>query len=125
MSRHFRSIRDDISQGDRDPRWRYCIAVDQQCLESVISGANSKFAALNDYGYVYLVDSTWGEEPEGEERELNDEDDEEPPIEGCVEEDIGVIKLDTRVVGPRWFLLMWGIGWEDQYKRIPERVDLT
>lgn len=56
-----------------------------------------------DAGYVYLIDGSFGEE--GDVRHLNDEDDDEPPIEGCTSEDVGAIMLDARAAGPRWFTL--------------------
>lgn len=103
----------------------YCLAVDQASLESVLRGASAEYYGLDDFGYVYIIDASWGEEEKIEDRDLNGENDDEPPIEGCTNEDVGVAMLDAYALGPRWFNLMWDGSWSDEYKRMPERMNLT
>ncbi|KAL9623269.1 MAG: hypothetical protein Q9160_002376 [Pyrenula sp. 1 TL-2023] len=105
---------------DTSPRYEQCIMVDQECVESVLDGAqpSDENSLIKDHGYVYLIDARW--KPD------EDDDDVYSPIDGCTLTDVGWQKVAAGFVAPRAFNLMGegGWGWDTYYVRPPGVFDL-
>lgn len=102
----------DLEQGEgigpgQSQRYRYCIQVDDQALESVIEDEND--------GYVYLIQKDW---------ELYTADAREPaedPIEDCTLHDIGWMMVDYQDVMVGMYDLLRGLNdWYLEYRRPPK-----
>jgi len=112
-------------------RYRFCIQVDEASLQSVILEEGE--------GWVKLIKGDWESreatrqqqqqretgpkviaEDEGE--FTNDEDDEEyPAIEGCIEEDVGWMKVQLKSVMPDFYVnLRDPNAWHTEYRRPPD-----
>lgn len=94
-------------------RYRYCIQVTQQALESVLADDRKKM------GYVHIILADWEEYSPYENGERFEE--EEEAIEGCTLEDVGWIKVPFNSLMPViWGYLRSDCAWEIEYRRPPE-----
>ncbi|KAF4549720.1 Hypothetical protein D9617_20g027760 [Elsinoe fawcettii] len=83
---HFRELRDKIStKAPGDPRYQYCLFVDQDCLRSVLDAINKPRTVFdNNKGHVILVNGDWTASVTSSVVNNNDE----RPIEGCSLKDV-------------------------------------
>jgi len=99
-------------------RYRYCIQVDQVCLNSVINDAPAppEFDHTSK-GFVNLVWRDW--QPS---RRPIMEDDFYEPVEGCREEFVGWMRVDYQnvMVGMYMLLRDESADWYREYQRPPE-----
>lgn len=91
-------------------RYRYCIQVDNEALESVILYD----PATSPPGYVNLLWKDW--EPTPDPREPVEE-----PTEGCTQIDVGWMMVDYKDVMVAMYRLLrdWN-DWDLEYRRHPE-----
>ncbi|KAF7171146.1 hypothetical protein CNMCM5623_003575 [Aspergillus felis] len=106
-------------------RYRYCIQVDEEALESVVHRAPAPWGEIrvNNVGYINLISKEW--EPydpvEYEDQEEVVEEPPEEPIEGCTLHDVGWMKvLYDRVMVSKYNYLRNGMAWEYEYRRPPQ-----
>jgi hypothetical protein len=90
-------------------RYRYCIQVDDEALESVLSD--------EEYGVVNLIWKDWV--PTSDPREPVEE-----PVEDCTQVDVGWMMVDFSfvMVGMYYYLRDWN-AWYIEYRRPPEVAD--
>ncbi|KAF4216900.1 hypothetical protein CNMCM8980_007950 [Aspergillus fumigatiaffinis] len=103
-------------------RYRYCIQVTDECLNSIIRKAPPPDElTINKEGFVNIIDASW--EPysqwDGDERI---EDDEEP-LEGCTLLDVGWMRVNyDRVMTGSYYYLRNSHAWDYEYRRPPQIV---
>lgn len=104
-------------------RYRYCIQVDEEALQSVLDGPGPSPLHRPSDGYVNLIWKDWTpREPEAEEDEEEDDND---SIEGCTEHDVGWMMVGYQNVMLNFYYQLRGMGtdnWEQEYRRPPEVV---
>jgi hypothetical protein len=96
-------------------RYRYCIQVDAEALESVIHDAPAPpLPDATTDGFVNLIWRDW--EPTSDPREPVEE-----PIEGCTQEDVGwmMVAYADVMVSMYYYLRDWN-DWYVEYRRPPE-----
>lgn len=102
----------------RAGRYQFFVMVDQEALESVLSGPDDD----KDTGFVLLVQAGW--EPEeldkDELRERNGAEPEEEPLEGCTEHDVGWMNVRYRDVEVSFVHVTDSNHWNMYYSRPPE-----
>lgn len=97
----------------RSQRYRYCIQVTQEALESVFADDSVKM------GFMHIILANWEEYSPYEDGERFEE--EEEAIEGCTLEDVGWIKVPFRTLMTSvWNYLRPQWAWEVEYRRPPE-----
>jgi hypothetical protein len=112
-----------------NPRYTYFIDVDEGALKSVVYDAlQPPEKDFDGVGYVNFVDGRWkplseltsniGQVDEGE-------DEVHEAIEGCTEENVGWMKITSRMVGADFYEAMMGYSdlWYLKYQRPPETVN--
>lgn len=108
------------------PRYTYFIDVDEGSLKSVVYDTPQPSERdLWGMGYVNFVDADW--KPLSElTSSVGDvgagDDDVHEPIEGCTEENVGWMKIDSHMVGAGFYQAMMGYPdvWYAMYQRPPE-----
>ena len=110
-------------------RYRYCVQVDEEALESVIGSPVSTSAT--DEGHVNLIWRDWETGPiivrgaDGKvirvvERE-EEEDEDEDEVEGCKLHDVGWMMVGMRHVGLGMYCYLRDLSaWYTEYRRPPE-----
>lgn len=99
-------------------RYRYCVQVDQLCLNSVIKDAPAPPASdFTSNGFVNLIWRDW--QPS---RRPNLEEDVYEPIEGCRQEFVGWVEVAYQRVMVEMYMLLRdeGASWYREYRRPPE-----
>ncbi|KAL4903352.1 hypothetical protein BDW74DRAFT_168904 [Aspergillus multicolor] len=118
-----------LAQNAKSPRYNFCIMVDEEALQSVLSTSApdnpTGHAEINKTAYVKLVNRKWpgylAEYVDEELAEIPDEDDHQEPIEGCKLEDVGWMKVLYDYVQLDATLGMHSTDdWRVQYYRPPE-----
>ncbi|RHZ45543.1 uncharacterized protein CDV56_102885 [Aspergillus thermomutatus] len=108
----------------RSQRYRYCIQVDEEALDSVVHKVPAPWEEIccNNVGYVNFIDKEW--EPYGpvyyeDEYDRLVEDPEEP-IEGCTLHNVGWMKVhyDTVMVC-KYNYMRDELAWDWEYRRPP------
>ncbi|KAF7118900.1 hypothetical protein CNMCM5793_008536 [Aspergillus hiratsukae] len=106
-------------------RYRYCIQVDEEALDSVVHKAPAPWSEIpgNSVGYVNLISKEW--EPydpvEYEDEYERLEEPPEEPIEGCTLHDVGWMKvLYHSVMVAKYNYLRDDLAWEYEYRRPPK-----
>jgi hypothetical protein len=112
-----------------NPRYTYFIDVDEGAMKSVVYDAlQPPEKDFDGVGYVNFVDGRWkplseltsniGQVDEGE-------DEVHEAIEGCTEENVGWMKITSRMVGADFYEAMMGYSdvWYLKYQRPPETVN--
>jgi hypothetical protein len=96
-------------------RYRYCIQVTQEALESALADDCEK----KEMGVVYIIQAKWQEYSPYADGERHEE--EEEAIEGCTLEDVGWIKVPFESLMPVvWGYLRSDCAWEIEYHRPPD-----
>jgi hypothetical protein len=97
----------------KSQRYRYCIQVDAEVLESIVHDAKAPPAPDPDSeGYVNLIWKDW--EPYGPGSRESEE-----PIEGCTEHDVGWIMVVYSDVVGMYYHLRDPDAWDHEYRRPP------
>lgn len=74
-------------------RYRLCVMVDEEALQSVLDIPAEKLHDYNDTGFVVLINGRWVPEMDPCELAEGEEDDEYEPLYGCTLDDVGWIKI--------------------------------
>jgi hypothetical protein len=107
---------------EQSQRYRYCIQVDRQSLESVVYKAPAPPEPDDDRdGFVNLIWKDWEsgpwELPPG--RKVEEEDEE--PIEDCMKQDVGWMRVAYQDVMVSMYHRLRGYNsWYVEYRRPPE-----
>ncbi|KAF1949397.1 hypothetical protein CC80DRAFT_429371 [Byssothecium circinans] len=118
--------------GDYDPvaipRFNFFVKVDEEALQSVAGAAPPGMPWPRD-SFVKFVDASWESSPvnagEGQGQEY---DDSEPeifePIDGCIEEDVGWIRISPFMIRTDFYDVWCGVSdlWNVWYERPPKIV---
>jgi hypothetical protein len=103
-------------------RYRYCIQVTDECLNSIIRKAPPPDElTINKEGFVNIIDASW--EPysqwDGDERI----EDDEQPLEGCTLLDVGWMRVNyDRVITGSYYYLRNSLARDHEYRRPPQIV---
>ena len=96
-------------------RYRYCIQVTQEALESCLADNPEKMR------FVRMILADWEEYSPYEDGVRIEEEEEEDAIEGCTLEDACWIKVPIISLMPAtWCYLRSDCAWEIEYRRPPE-----
>jgi hypothetical protein len=115
-----------VSEG-RSPRYRYCIQVDAEALDSCVhDGPPPPDSRLEQAGWVKVVDKNWiprRENPVSAGRRSDPHAYDFEPLEGVTEEHIGWLKCPLSAVMPEYYHLFRDLnGWSIVYRRPPAVV---
>ncbi|KAJ5123981.1 uncharacterized protein N7515_007806 [Penicillium bovifimosum] len=115
----------DRAQWANTARYKFCIMVDEEALQSVLDISPEDVVRYNDTGFVVLVNGRWeprflGEEELGGYTSPPQENNFEP-VQGCTLEDVGWMKVryDRAQIVASAFMRNC-LDWELQYRRPPE-----
>jgi hypothetical protein len=106
------------------PRYTYFIHVDEGALKSIVYDAPQRPELdIDGVGYVNFVDADW--KPLSKlAPTVGDVGDDivHEPIDGCIEENVGWMKIASYMVGPAFYQAMMGYPdtWYLFYERPPE-----
>jgi hypothetical protein len=106
-------------------RYRYCLHVDEEALESVVRKAPAPWGEIryNDVGYVNFIDKDWEPyDPVYYEDEVDRlVEDPEEPIEGCTLHNVGWMKVHyDSVMVDKYLNMRDQLAWDLEYRRPPE-----
>jgi len=97
-------------------RYRYCIQVDDEALQSVIEDEPATENGGIFEGFVNVIKKDWEPaKPDARGLEVME------PIEGCTQDDVGWMMISYQfVIGEMYFLLRGWNSWYIEYRRPPE-----
>ncbi|KAL4809775.1 hypothetical protein BDV18DRAFT_129663 [Aspergillus unguis] len=108
------------AQYAESPRYKYCLMIDEEAMQSVLEVDMDRLIWLNDSAYVKLIRRDWpdtfedGEELAAAPSVMDDQE----PIEGCTLNDVGWMKVRAdRAQMESHFHMP---DWKTQYFRPPE-----
>jgi len=115
----------DRAQWANTARYKYCIMVDEEALQSVLDIPPEDVEGYNNTGFVVLVNGRWEprflSEEELEGYNSPPQENSFEPVQGCTLEDVGWMKVcyDRAQIVASAFMRD-GFDWEAQYRRPPE-----
>ncbi|TKX25992.1 hypothetical protein C1H76_1839 [Elsinoe australis] len=110
---------DPASREALNPRYRFCVHVDEESLRSVLQYLDTRDSRVFEEGFVNLVQLEWI--PELHDPELGEEEDEELELEGLRLWDVGWLKTGLEYLYPSTYELLYADeAWELLYQRPPE-----
>ncbi|PSK58682.1 hypothetical protein B9Z65_6697 [Elsinoe australis] len=132
VRRRFRQWASENS-GSNSCRGKFCIMVDQACVDATLSAPAPPQYDREGKAFVYIIDKAWrqkyadgsyaADEADSQASEGKEPADEGfPPVDGCRMDDVGWMKLAITHVAPRAFSVLEEPGWEGTYHRPPATV---
>ncbi|KAG9528329.1 hypothetical protein KCU93_g4480, partial [Aureobasidium melanogenum] len=111
----------------RSPRYRYCIQVDADALDSCVHGGPPPpYCRLEQAGWVKIIDKNWlprHEDPKFAGRRPAPHAYDFEPIDGVTEEHVGWLKCPLSAVMTEYYYMFRDLnGWSLVYQRPPEVI---